>query len=79
MQITAIKNIYGHIHIFKGNVVGKLTNYGSTVELDGKESDIYIQAQSDIEGFELFLSEEQKEELNNGYSIAINDDMGYFP
>ena len=68
---TVIKNRFGHIHIFKNVRVSKLDNNNSNYKtIDGKESDIYLQDQSDIETFEDTLLNEDKNSLDNGYAIV---------
>ena len=77
MEITLIKNRFGHVHIFKGNQQGKLTDLGDNVLLNGNESEIYIQIDTDISFIEHSLTKEQRETFNNGFEIVIND-LGFF-
>jgi len=82
MQITVIENKFGHLHIFKGEVVEKLHNLGSQITLLGRkgigtQSDIYLQDESDILHFYESLSLENQDTLNNGFPVVVND-IGYF-
>lgn len=77
-KITLIMNRFGHVHIFKGDKQGKLRHYDNVLDFEDKESEIYVKNQTDIEGLELFLTQQQIKDLHNGYEIVINDDMGYF-
>lgn len=77
MQITLVQNRFGNIHGFVGNQKGKLTNTGSNVQLNGKDSNLYWQFQADIEFIKDMLTAEQKEELENGYEIVVEDLWGF--
>lgn len=76
MKITVIRNKFGHLHIFKGNQNGKLSNSNTNILLNGKESDLYFQIDTDIEAIKEFMTKQQKRDLDNGYAVVI-DDIGY--
>ena len=77
MQITIIKNRFGHIHIFKGNQDGQLTDLSSNILLNGKESDLYLQLDTDINALIEYLTAKQKKTFNDGFEVVI-EDIGYF-
>jgi hypothetical protein len=80
-HITVIRNRFGHLHVFKGIQEGKLTNSGSNVlvnQYDGThESDLYLQVDTDIEGLKESMTKRQREDLDAGYEVVM-EDIGYF-
>jgi len=77
MKITVIQNRFGHLHIFKGNQKDKLTDLGSNILLNDKESELYMQVDTDINGLKEYMTKQQIKDLNAGYEVVI-DDPGYF-
>jgi hypothetical protein len=86
MRITAIMNRYGHIHIFKGDQSGNLVHLGPNVlkrdydkhvSKNNRESELYLQSESDIMAFCDNLDNSQAIDLQLGYEIVLND-VGYF-
>jgi len=77
MQITIISNRFGHVHIFKGNLEGQLTDLSSNVLYNNKESDLYLQIDTDIKALMEHLTAKQKKTFNSGFEVVI-EDIGYF-
>ena len=77
MQITIIRNRFGHLHVFKGNCEGQLTDTGSNVKYNGKESDVYLQVDTDIQAVKEMLSFKQLANLEAGWEVVI-EDFGLF-
>lgn len=68
---TLVMNSMGHLHIWKGskNPI-QVAKYNWTV--DGKESDLYIQNDTDIETMLDYLSPDERERLESGWSVVTN-------
>lgn len=78
-KVTITENSMGDLHIWKGeNQVN--TSNPLNHKVSGKESDIYFQLQDDIDTAKTYLSKEEVEDLEKGYTIHTTkfpDD--YFP
>jgi len=71
-ECTIIKNSMGHLHIWKGKHKPlQVSKYNFTV--DGKESDLYVQNQSDVGAILDNLTPEEKEQIENGYPVVTNN------
>jgi len=77
MRITIIRNRFGHLHIFKGDQSGNLTDLGDNVLLNGEESELYFQTDTDINAIKDFMSKQQITDLDDGFEVVIAD-PGYF-
>ena len=71
-ECTIIKNSMGHLLIWKGKHKPlQVSKYNFTV--DGKESDLYIQNQADVESLLENLPPEEKEGVENGYTVITKN------
>lgn len=68
---TLQMNSMGHLHMWQGEVKPVQTGkYNFAV--NGKEADVYMQNQNDVDSVLNYLSSEEKEELHNGYPVVTN-------
>lgn len=78
MQVTIKKDRMGCLHIWKGpqdiHQVDKYLFHNQ----DNKEGDLYLQRDVDVEKLKEELTEEQVEELENGYGILARIDELWF-
>jgi ATP-dependent Zn protease len=75
MLATIKQNKISHLHVWLGDVnVSQSGKYNFLS--DGKESDLYIQNQSDIESFLDDIDSDVVEMISNGYTVTteiLND------
>lgn len=74
MLATIKQNAIGHLHVWFGNVniieISK-SNYLS-VDKNNKESDLYLQTQSDIQNFLDDLDSDLAKEVLEGYTVKAD-------
>jgi len=75
MIATIKQNKMGHLHVWLGDVnVSQSGKYNFLS--DGKESDLYIQNEGDIESFLNDINSDEAEMISNGYTVTteiLND------
>jgi len=75
MLATIKKNKIGHLHVWLGDVnVSQSGKYNFLS--DGKESDLYIQNEGDIQSFLDDINSDVVEMISNGYTVTteiLND------
>ena len=75
MIATIKQNAIGHLHVWFGNVnivqVSK-NNYFSVDKDNNKESDLYLQTQSDIQNFLDDLDSDLAKEVLEGYTVKAD-------
>lgn len=77
MLATIKQNKIGHLHVWKGDVhVDRSDKYNFLSE--NKESDLYLQLDSDIDSVIDILSNKDKDSLYKGYIVKTNIDNDYF-
>lgn len=74
---TIQMNAMGHLHIWAGNVEPKQTSkYNYTV--NGNDSDLYFQADYDVQAILDYLTPEDREDVDNGWTIRTWIPEEYF-
>jgi len=77
MIATLIMNRMGHLHVWKGDVhVERSDKYNFLSE--NKESDLYLQLDTDIDSVIDNLSDENKDSLYKGYIVKTDLPLEYF-
>ena len=75
MIATIKQNKIGHLHVWFGNVnIIEVSKYNFLS--DGKESDLYIQNEGDIQSFLDDIDSDVVEMISNGYTVTteiLND------
>ena len=75
MLATIKQNKIGHLHVWFGNVnIIEVSKYNYLS--DGKESDLYIQNEGDIQSFLDDIDSDIVEMISNGYTVTteiLND------
>lgn len=70
-KITLQMNSMGHLHMWQGEVNPVQTGKYN-FKANGKESDVYMQNQDDVDSVLNHLTSEEKEELQKGYPVVTN-------
>jgi len=67
-EVTIKQNEMGHLHIWRGRVVPYAV--GKHFKANGKEADLYVQADGDIDAILCFLPKDEREDVKAGWTVV---------